>query len=94
MKTIEQKYWNVIDLMFFREKLPELKFQENTSLTAILSSNTTPLIAQALKENKVFSDKPFSVRLDEYKLHLEKLFKEIDKKDEEVAAPQPIKKKN
>jgi hypothetical protein len=94
MKEIEQKYWNVTDFNIFRKQLPELKFKETESLTAIIRSQTTPLITQALKENKVIDDKPFSVRFEEYKAYLEKLFKDLDKKAEELSqqhAPKPKK---
>jgi hypothetical protein len=93
MKIIEQKHWNVVDFNLFRSKFPELKFKENQSLSAIILSQTTELIDKSLKENKVFDDKPFSVRLDEYKLYLNKLLAEVDKKAEEMVQSQPVKTK-
>jgi len=93
MKNIEQKYWDVVDFMLFRAKFPELMFKENESLCAIIRSQTTKLIDLSLQENKVFDDKPFSVRLDEYKLYLNKLFAEVDKRTEDMGQVQSVKPK-
>ncbi len=72
MKKLTFEDWQLIDLVDFREKFPELKFDEHNSIAAFWANKPTALLSSLLEKD---TDHSLQKRIVDYIYTMEETFK-------------------